>query len=639
MYDVSQEYMSQYRYEKPLQWLCKLEVLETDRNSPVVVTIRDDDIVEGSLVYNFQGTSDDKFNLGGVYSNSVSFTLNHSGLVKLRSSTYDYLKKNTCIRIKQWLKLDNDTEQDEDDWTINKDSTENQKGMVLMGEFYINSFESDDITAEVVCYDAMLAFDRTITSKDLLDLYQGRYTQTEWLIRFCESCSVDNYSITFDDFKTANDIRVWLSDGINLAEDTTPASYRDLIGYFSVICCGVAYIDRFGSLCLKSMTRYNTGLLNREISKDEVFDFAKLSDNYKYAGLRTQVAGFDKELLVSIESKSTLVLNLDENVWFRGIAADNNEEEFDTEVAGYLESMHNHLMDHVVNVEGFNFTILGYPEFDIFDLLNINYSVVKKDSNGFTYLDDAVYENYAINKIVYTYKGYTELTSQGYSKELSDNTRKQSAGFLKQYYEGNSVLRFLANKDVTVTKRDTKLFEKFIKLGKEISCEASFTGVYNVEIPGTIEFYYRYDGDTFFLNPKYTVTTAGFHTFSFTVAFDKIEVEKVHSIQLFVRAYNIEGNEFKATSVSTDNMLIIMASGIETGEAEWTGTYLLNDDINPLKLKEYHEFVSLKDNVVENIEPKNDTGVSVVLSGIKLSRNVFIKNKLSDSVNVNLNVE
>lgn len=585
MYNVSTYYIDKINDDTTKKFTFKFNV-KLNRTSSTLVVLTTDDVESDGINLSRQATSNSYFTIGGVCSSKLSMNLTSSGVDKLKNS--GLLRKNVCFEYVEWLKVD-DSNQNEDDFSINNDGSENTTGKVVNGLFYINSIENSDYSCGLELYDSMLAFSTDITYNDGIILTQGYRTIKDLLVLFCESCSNDNYNLSvasdIDDRIKNNDVL------FSLGNDGSIDSYRTALGYLSILACGFLVINRYGDLDLVS---YNNTTV-ADINENKVFEYSMVDTEYEINEISTTVAGFDYSVRNKLSSDNTLAkLFLSENPFLRGIQNPDTSE-LDKSVKDCIDNILFSIQ--TLKFNSGDFEIIARPELDLGDCISFTKSYIDHETKNVL---TKTYNNVILCNINHNFHTFDSMSCNKYDLEASYGSKSSSS--FKTSSGGSSKLvsayytSFLT-KDINLKAgREVKLYSSLILLGSGIGAMASLVAVCNITSIGNIQFNIVYDNVPHPIKPKYTFHNNGYFTVSFDIGLDPVEADMQHSLNIYIKS--IDTAEL---SISTlDSELIINASGIQASEPTWTGRYECSDDVETIKLDNVINILSFNSSI--NIE-------------------------------------
>jgi hypothetical protein len=583
MFDVSNEYKTSVSSDEKY-WTVKCEV-STNKNGEILTTLDKDDFIEDTFKISKQSTSKSSFNIGGVGSKYLTLTLTYKGIKKLKA--VNKLIKSTCFKVRQWLKVE-DNSQSQDDYSLNLDGSENKTGLVEMGYFYIYDISNSDFNCDLKLYDSMLAFDKDINEKDAIELRDGGSNIYDLLNRFCESCSTDVYKLELEpelEERIINNEYLFYT-----GSDTTLETYRDAIGWLSILAGGFAEINRKGNLDITSYSNEST----LTIEHKNVTEYSVDNNLYEVNKISTSIAGFNYTSI----SKSTTMgvghaeLYLDENPFLRGIQPE-DASALDSKITAIIDN----IMTKLTNLKfyGGSFEFTSHPEIDLGDCVTIKTLVLNKDTNE---TEEVKYDNVLICSDDWTFHTYNSIKCLGYIEVTADT--KKSSSFKTASSGGgttkdtNSVIRTVGTKDKNLKANSyVRLIDILFLLSANIESHLSFTGIASIATSGNIEFKITYDNVEYICRPKWTIANAGYFTFSFDLGLSAVDVDMQHSLKIDAVSTGIV-----ATFAQYDYQAIITASGVSTAEATWTGRYELEDEIPTYTLRRgIIQYVNITDNV------------------------------------------
>lgn len=568
MYEVSEYYKSAIS-KNTKAWCIKVEVKQ-NRKSETIVVLEGDDLITDTFSMSRQSTSKSNFSIGGVCAAEASLTLTYEGIQKL--SSRNLLRKDICFKIRTWLKTE-DPEQSDDDFSMNIDGTENITGLVENGFLYIYEIKNADYACDVKLYDSMLAFDCDFSTKDAISLEQGAKTIYGWLELFCSSCSNESYDITIADGVEEKLINNTVLINVDSSADLN--TYRDAIGYLSILAGGFAVIDRSGELDIRYYNNDNVAVIGDSLITEYYFD----ENVYSVESLSTSIAGFD----YNIESDEVLEdalradLFINENTFLRGIQPQDAENLTET-VRSFIDNIFDRIK--FIRFLGGSFETPCRPELDVGDCVSINVKVLDK-SGGKSVIVPKTYSNILICGHSWRYQTYSTVKCRSYS-EVSSSTRSSSPS--KTTGSGgvsvaNTVMRFVGTEDVSLRggRQDT-LFNVVFLLDANMECLVSFTAIANIAEAGDIEFIIIYDNIEYICRPKYT-SQVGWFTYSFSIGLAESDSDMQHSLVINAMSYGVVLDISKF-----DYQVIVTASGMGGAEDEWTGRYDISERVRPIAI-------------------------------------------------------
>ena len=569
MYSVNQKYIDKMNSDDTKDFTFKLNV-KLNKDASTLLTLTPNDVEADSLQLSRQATSNNYFTLGGVCSSKLTMSLTSSGVDKLLEA--GLLRKDICFEYNEWLKVD-DTNQSSSDYSINTDGSENTTGKVKNGYFYVNKVENSDYSCNLELYDSMLAFSIDISYNDGIILTQGYRSILELLTLFCESCSTDLYKLT-----VANDIesRIYNKEVLfSLGNDGSVDSYRNALGYLSILAGGFIVINRDGEL---DLVNYNNTVV-ASIGDNRVYDYSMSEVEYEINEISTSVAGFDYTVKNKTSASEKLIkLFFSENPFLRGIQTA-DAKELDASVKSCINNML--LSCQGIKFDGGDFEIDHRPELDLGDCIQFTKAYVdNKTKNILT----KSYNNVILCNIESSFNTFDSMSCNKYDLESAYGSKSSSS--FKTSSGGSSALvssyytQFLT-KDVSVGEgKEVKLFNSLILLSGGIGAMASFVAVCNITGVGNIQFNIVYDNVAHPIKPRYTFHNDGYFTVSFDIGLDPVEEDMQHSLNIYIKSLDTA-----TLNIATlDAELIINASGVKASEPKWTGRYELTDEVAIISL-------------------------------------------------------
>lgn len=564
MYSVNQKYIDKISSDDTKDFTFKLNV-KLHKDASTLLTLTPNDVEADSLNLSRQATSNNYFTLGGVCSSKLTMSLTSSGVDKLIEA--GLLRKDICFEYNEWLKVD-DTNQSSSDYSINTDGSENTTGKVKNGYFYVNKVENSDYSCNLELYDSMLAFSIDISYNDGIILTQGYRSILELFTLFCNSCSTDLYKLT-----VASDIesRIYNKEVLfSLGNDGSVDSYRNALGYLSILAGGFVVINRNGEL---DLINYNNTVV-ASLNENRVYDYSMSEVEYEINEISTSVAGFDYTVKNKTSASEKLIkLFFSENPFLRGIQTA-DAKELDASVKSCINNML--LSCQGIKFDGGDFEIDHRPELDLGDCIQFTKAYVdNKTKNILT----KSYNNVILCNIESNFNTFDSMSCNKYDLESAYGSKSSSS--FKTSSGGSSspvssyYTQFLT-KDISVGEgREVKLFNSLILLSGGIGAMASFVAVCNITGVGNIQFNIVYDNVAHPIKPRYTLHNEGYFTASFDIGLDSVEEDMQHSLNIYVKSLDTA-----TLSIATlDAELIINASGVNTSEPKWTGRYELTDEV------------------------------------------------------------
>lgn len=373
-------------------------------------TLDGDDFFEDSLTITSQATSSSSFNIGGVCAGKLTLTLTRAGVSKLKTASA--LRKGMCWKVVQWNKVA-DSSQSTTDFSKNTDGSDNTSGKCNLGIFYVSAVENNDYSCGITAYDGMLAFDKTVTAVNNQYMQQNKKTVSGWVDWVCSICVTGSYSFGHG---VASGLP---NSGMSfaLSDDKTISTYRDVLGYLSIISGGFCTFDENGKFIIKdySYTPVSLGMSHKRLLSGKFDD--KVSE---ITAVYSSVAGFDFERSSTGSSdKNSVEISISENPFIRGLQP-YNKTEMDSSVLTTL----NNLADAIIMKEfyGCDCTLSAYPFIDIGDCISVDRVVVAQNGSS----TDVVETNIVVSQITYSAGSSVNIKSNstsGSSTSVSSGSR------------------------------------------------------------------------------------------------------------------------------------------------------------------------------------------------------------------------
>lgn len=582
MYPVSEYYLEAIESEQSPQWIFKGEV-SVNKTLPTLTTLDNSDIVVDSFKVDWQSTSNNSFTVGGVCATKVNLTLNSEGIVKLRN--VQAIAKGYCIKIDLWLKTA-DPDQADEDFSRNKDNTVNESGHVPLGYFHISGIKDSYYECELELYDGMLAFDKKISSNDIIELTQGSKVISDWLTLFCNSCSNDVYSLSLASGVASSIINN--TTPIHLDKDNMPETYRDCIGYLSILAGGFAVINRYGELDIHFYSK-ETQL---EIEDHHVLSFDTDINLYRTAKVNITVAGKTLRPTNFAYSKPGVIdaeIYLGNNPFLDALQPKNNTLDLVIEIKLMVLNILGKIAPLVYF--GGSFEIPNRPELDCGDLLTLKPKVLNLQDD---YLQDKEFPYVLLSSHSWSFQGWSNIVSNTYEPQsysgVTSNSSTSSSGSGSGGGSGsavNSTEFFVGTRPLALQAYgELKLFDVLFVSKPNITAHASITVTADIEQAGDVEFRIVYDNVNYLARPKWTVQR-GYFTFSFDIGLQGTDAEQQHSLVIYMisKAQRYDTESPAIVSIAANEyQLVITASGVVNAGGGWTGRYELSDSIPDYRL-------------------------------------------------------
>lgn len=202
-----------------------------------IVTIGDENIINGSLSIDNKCVNNSEFCLGAVYVGQMSVTLYQPNINR-------YLLYNAQVQLSYFLTLEDGTEEE-----------------IPLGVFYVDKPTRSKKLIQLKCYDAMTKFDVPV-EEDSWGL------PFELLTLTCEKVGVELVNTEEEILAMCNGDKAF---SLNSARVNT---YRDLLSYIATMLCGFATINRFGQLEIRQFhTASDLNITARQRTSSTVHDY------------------------------------------------------------------------------------------------------------------------------------------------------------------------------------------------------------------------------------------------------------------------------------------------------------------------------------------------------------------------------
>lgn len=551
------------------------------KSGEVLAVLGVDDFFSDSATIDKQSSNSNVFTIGGVCSSKFSFNLKKSGINKLKEA--NCFRKNYCLTVIQWNKVE-DENQSIDDYSLNKDGSENETGKCKLGVYYIATINNKDYSCEVEAYDGMIAYEVVIPKAKLAYMRQNDKNIADWISWINDECITEYYDLTYKGSKDE------LVTGLfHISDDTEIGTYRDFLGYLSQLSAGFMTFDCDGELFYSCLT---LDAPDEIVNVKSVLNYDFDSVESFISEFTTAVAGLDyNKSVATVETKNNIKLSIQENLLLRGIQQ--SETELDEQVLSVLDFIAEKTCRY--KFFGCDISIIQHPYIDLGDMLEVHHIVV--DNEGA--IQTEVKNNVIVNSIVY--KLGSEMTIKSYSSvtDTTISSQSKASGASGGGGDGsaNAFLHYLGAKDVSLgTGKEVQIFKEYVIIGAGFPCTIALTAMANVTKSGVFYFDIYYDGVLQLLNPVYT-PSLGYQTFSFTLGFDATDKYEVHTVMIKMRSVDC-----MLEMPAYNSQLIVMASGVKTGSASWTGLYELEDIIERIDTKSIVRIRKINDTVVNRLQ-------------------------------------
>lgn len=347
----------------------KIRVSKT-KNGVVLLELNTNDFELSTSKISDSSTSSNSFTIGGVSAGKFDITLTKSGVNKMISS--NCLNKLYCLHVIQWNKVE-DINQSNYDYSLNNDNTENTSGKCELGYYYIATVNNQDYNCNIGAYDGMLLFDTALGVEGLNYLKNNSKTIAEWVSYFCGFLNNEFYSFSsvISDDITNSTLKVCLSDDI-----TTVETYRQALGYLSVLACGFVMFNTDGNLEIKTYSTVSNNTVGHKKLKSHSFD----SNISEVCSVETSVAGYPiKTSSAPLNSNATVIsISLSENPFLRGIQP-YGLDALSSDIINAMSNISNKLLGLVYF--GASLSIFTRPYLDLGDMLSVVRVVVNHDNS------------------------------------------------------------------------------------------------------------------------------------------------------------------------------------------------------------------------------------------------------------------
>lgn len=384
--------------------------VSVSKSGGALCTLTNDDLVLESCTISGDSTSSSNFSIGGVCSSELKLTLTKSGVNKMK--TTGCFSKNYCLHITQYNYVGDDIGN-----AFNYDLDSNNWSACSLGYYYISKIENHDYDCDITAYDGMIIFDKKISASELKYMRENSKTIDEWAEYFCSKLSNTFFNIGFEhDGSVLNN-----NQSVILSDDSEVQTYREALGYLSVIVCGFATFNQLGNLVFRT---FKTSEIEDSIGNKRLLS-GKFDSNPSYINsFSSSIAGFD----YSISQSSTkndynkIDIAVSENPFLRGLQ-DYDKTELNTFIVGILDLMSENLFG--VEFYASEIDIVQRPYLELGDSVTVERVVV--DENGDT--SYVVVNNIIIMSYDYTFCSSMNIRSLG---SVSDSTSTSSGKYTSE---------------------------------------------------------------------------------------------------------------------------------------------------------------------------------------------------------------
>lgn len=411
------------------------------KNGEVLTTLELNDIVSNGISLTSKSMSGQQFIIGGVNMGEMKINLTKQGIKKMKDN--DLLQNKYCIHLVQWNKVD-DVNQSTEDYSKNKDNTENTTGKCDLGYFYIAKIDNRDYNCNITCYDAIIATEENASNELLATLHNADEKKTpqeivELVKEYCNT-SWYQFDITIDDSCVNKDIQVCLD------EDTNPNTYRDILGYLSILLGGFCISDENGNLKISSY-RLNSSV--ETISENNLYDCLFDGTMSEIGSFYTSVAGYDfyKEYNVE-EGLQDISISISENPFLRGIEDVGAEQLSETTVQALTN-----IADKFGGVKfiGGNATVAPKPYLQCGDVVKVKHIKVDVNNNIEVIEEQNVIICSVNNNLLNNLKLSSNSSIANSNVSSSAKTKKSSGSGGKTSSGGLTVMNKITDSDINLS--------------------------------------------------------------------------------------------------------------------------------------------------------------------------------------------
>ena len=181
---------------------CDNDIIDSDfliyvskgKNGSTLCTLDNTDFIIQTMRLRGSSTSEQTMSIGGVCATEFTMTLTRNGVNKLQSNSG--LKKNYCLHVVQWNKVDDESQSLESP-IYNTDGSLNTSGKCDLGYYYISRIKNSDYACEITAYDGMVRFDKAIGANVLKYMKKNKKTISGWLDYFCTKLNNSYFSFSY----------------------------------------------------------------------------------------------------------------------------------------------------------------------------------------------------------------------------------------------------------------------------------------------------------------------------------------------------------------------------------------------------------------------------------------------------------
>lgn len=428
---------------------CDNDVIDSDflvyvskgKDGNVLCTLDNTDFIIQTMRLRGSSTSEQTISIGGVCSTEFTITLTKNGVDKLQSN--NSLKKNYCLHVVQWNKVDDENQSSESP-IYNVDDSLNTSGRCDLGYYYISKIKNSDYDCVITAYDGMIRFDKSIGAKVLKYMKKNKKTISDWLDYFCTKLNNSYFSFSYSvSSKIVNDnLKVCISD------DSEIDTYRQALGYLSALACGFATFTNSGDLIIQT---YNTDISVESINDKRLYDYDFDSYVSKVTSFSSSVAGFDFSLNYTGDKGSSeeIEIEVSENPFLRGLQKYNSDT-LDSRIDTALTNIATSILG--VCFYGCDVDVVQRPYLDLGDMVDVQRVIVNDDGS----LSSINTTNIIVCSYDYAFCSSLSLTSSGATgTSTSSSSGKLSSSPKEKPSSTDSRVDELIN-DTTLTKKVKK---------------------------------------------------------------------------------------------------------------------------------------------------------------------------------------
>lgn len=385
--------------------MVKIEVSYNTSYEPIV-TLSGDDLIENSIRISSQTTSYQSFTIGGVCSSRLNLTLSRKGVSKLKES--NAFRKGMCWKVIQWNKV-NDDNQDSTNFSVNIDGSENTSGKCKLGVFYVSSIDNDDYSCDIEAYDGMLAFEKSINATKLKFMRNNLKTPGEWVEYIVTTCRTLGYAFSYN--MASNLVNLTLK--VKISDDVSVKTFREALGYLTILVGGFATFDEDGNLFIRT---YDYIPVELTMSHKRLLSGKFDNEVSEITGFYSSVAGFDYENSVTNASTSNTVdIYVAENPFLRGIQ-EYNKTEANPDILNALTNISDSLLTKLFY--GCDITVTAMPYIDLGDCLSVSRLVVSESGVS----SDVINSNIVVCDMTYNFGSSLSIKSRSTSGTSTSST-------------------------------------------------------------------------------------------------------------------------------------------------------------------------------------------------------------------------